>query len=350
MSSPHPAQPDSKLSLRRGLFSVLTLVALTGLMFYIFKDHMSEISAALHSLTIGQTALLLLLGLTYPLMEGIINQRVLSSRVPNYPFLRGLDLSFLGAFGNVVTFGAGTMPMQGYDISLNGLDVGPGIGLMTLEYVFHKGAVLLYAAVLLLFYGRWLLDADSAGLMRYLLPACLVVAVIILALVLVCTSRTIQKLAYRLLGLLPRTDKWQARRQSWTAQLDGLCTESRRLLQNRFLCLQVFALQVCKLALMYTIPWFSIRFMGLAPLTFGQVQTLAALMMLLSNALPNLGGMGSIETAFYLIFTGFLGESAAMSALVVYRAATYYLPFVVSCVGFFFIQRRWTRARPKKSD
>ena len=100
---------------------------------------------------------------------------------------------------------------------------------------------------------------------------------------------------------------------------------------------------------MYTIPWFSIRFMGLAPLTFGQVQTLAALMMLLSNALPNVGGMGSIETAFYLIFTGFLGESAAMSALVVYRAATYYLPFVVSCVGFFFIQRRWTRARPKKS-
>ena len=114
---------------------------------------------------------------------------------------------------------------------------------------------------------------------------------------------------------------------------------------NRFLCLQVFALQVCKLALMYTIPWFSIRFMGLAPLTFGQVQTLAALMMLLSNALPNVGGMGSVEASFYLVFTGFLGQSGTMSVLLLYRAATYYFTFAVSCVGFFFIQRRWARGK-----
>ena len=338
-------QPAGTLSLRRGLLSVLTLLVLTGLMFYIFKDHLPEISAALGKLGPGQAVFLLLLGLTYPVIEGLISQRVLSSRVPGYPFRRGLDLSFLGAFGNVVTFGAGTLPMQGYDISLNGLDVGPGIGLMTLQYVFHKGAVLLAAAVLLLCNARWILEADSAGLMQYLLPACLMVAAIILALVLVCTSRTIQKLAYRLLDLLPKTDKWQARRQSWTNQLDGLCIESRRLLQNRVLCLQVLALQVVKLVLMYAIPWFSARFMGLSDLTFWQAETLAALMMLLSNALPNVGGMGSIETAFYLIFTGFLGDSATMSALVVYRAATYYVPFAVSCVGFFLIQRRWTRAR-----
>ena len=30
-----------------------------------------------------------------------------------------------------------------------GLPVGPGVGLMTLEYVFHKSAVLLYATVML---------------------------------------------------------------------------------------------------------------------------------------------------------------------------------------------------------
>lgn len=345
MHHSNQAQPAGSFSARRGLLSVLTLLLLTGLMFYIFKDHLPEIADALGHLTLGQAAFLLLLGLTYPVIEGLISQLILASRIPGYSFRRGLDLSFLGAFANVVTFGAGTMPMQCYDISLSGLGAGPGFGLMTLQYVFHKGAVLLYAAVLLLFHGRWILAADSAGLMQYLLPACLMVAVIILVLVLVCTSRTIQKLAYRLLDLLPKTETWQARRQSWTAQLDGLCVESRRMLQNRLLCLQVLALQIFKLALMYAIPWFSSRFMGLSPFTFWQVQTLTALMMLLSNALPNLGGMGSIETAFYLIFTGFLGESDTMSALVVYRAATYYVPFAVSCLGFFFIQRRWTRAR-----
>ena len=235
--------------------------------------------------------------------------------------------------------------MQGYDISLSGLPAVPGMGLMTLQYVFHKGAVMVYAVLLLALNGRWLLAADAAGMMRYLLPACLMVAAIILALVLVCTSRTVQRAAYWALGRLPDTGKWQARRQSWTRQLDGLAAESRSLLADRKLCIQMFLLQVVKLALMYAIIWLGTDFMDLGPLTFWQAQTLAALMMLLSNALPNVGGMGSVEASFYLVFTGFLGQSGAMSVLLLYRAATYYFTFAVSCVGFFFIQRRWARGK-----
>ena len=209
-------QPSGGLSFRRSLLSVLTLLLLTGLMFLIFQDHLPEIRQAIGKLSPAQLGLLLALALTYPLIEGVISQRVLASRVPGFSFRRGLDLAFLGAFGNVVTFGAGTLPMQGYDISLSGLPAVPGMGLMTLQYVFHKGAVMVYAVLLLALNGRWLLAADAAGMMRYLLPACLMVAAIILALLIVCTSRTVQRAAYWALGRLPDTGKWQARRQSWT--------------------------------------------------------------------------------------------------------------------------------------
>ena len=99
-------------------------------------------------------------------------------------------------------------------------------------------------------------------------------------------------------------------------------------------------IQLVKLSLLYTIPWLGIRFMGLEPLGFWQAQMLAALMMLLSNALPNVAGMGSIETAFLLVFQSFLGASGAMSALVLYRLASYYFTFVLSAVAFFLIQHR----------
>ena len=164
-------QPSGGLSFRRSLLSVLTLLLLTGLMFLIFQDHLPEIRQAIGRLSPAQLGLLLALALTYPLIEGVISQRVLASRVPGFSFRRGLDLAFLGAFGNVVTFGAGTLPMQGYDISLSGLPAVPGMGLMTLQYVFHKGAVMVYAVLLLALNGRWLLAADAAGMMRYLLPA-----------------------------------------------------------------------------------------------------------------------------------------------------------------------------------
>ena len=45
--------------------------------------------------------------------------------------------------------------------------------------------------------------------------------------------------------------------------------------------------QTLKLFLMFTLPWFCIRFMGLScGLSFWQVQLLTSLMLFLSNALP----------------------------------------------------------------
>ena len=75
-------QPSGGLSFRRSLLSVLTLLLLTGLMFLIFQDHLPEIRQAIGKLSPAQLGLLLALALTYPLIEGVISQRVLASRVP----------------------------------------------------------------------------------------------------------------------------------------------------------------------------------------------------------------------------------------------------------------------------
>ena len=82
-----------------------------------------------------------------------------------------------------------------------------------------------------------------------------------------------------------------------------------------------------------------IRFMGLTPLRFEQVQLLTSLMLFLSNALPNVAGMGSIETAFLLLYSSFLPQGEGMSVLMLYRIASYYMVFAASAVGFFFAQR-----------
>ena len=97
---------------------------------------------------------------------------------------------------------------------------------------------------------------------------------------------------------------------------------------------------------MYTIPYFCLRFMGLSSaLGFGQVQLLTALMLFLSNALPNVAGMGSIETAFLLVFGAFLPRGETMSVLMLFRIATYYVVVAVSAVGFFFAQKNAKKLR-----
>ena len=44
--------------------------------------------------------------------------------------------------------------------------------------------------------------------------------------------------------------------------------------------------------------------------------------------------MGSIETAFLLVFGSFLERGEVMSVLMLYRIASYYVVFAASAVGF----------------
>ena len=198
--------------------------------------------------------------------------------------------------------------MQSYYLYRSGLPLGPGVGLMTLQYVFHKTTVLLYATVMLLLQHRWL-AANTSGVMH----------------------------------------SWQTRREKWLEQLDTLGTESRHLLADKGRCVQIFALHTLKLFLMYTLPYLCIRFMGLpCGLSFWQVQLLASLMLFLSNALPNVAGMGSIETAFLLVFGSFMTRGEAMSTLMLFRIASYYFVFGFSAVASLFAQKHLDRMDAQK--
>lgn len=329
-------------SRKKSVISLLVLFALTGVLVLLFKDHWGEITAALSTLSVWQVLLVLAVGLSYPIMEGVIAWVIVRSRLPEFPLWQGIDAAWYGTFGNVITLGAGAVPMQTYYLYRCGLPVGPGVGLMALEYVFHKTTVLLYATVMLLSQHNWL-SQNTSGIINYLPLAYLVVAVIIAALVLICVSPLVQNLARWLLGFLPKTEKWQQRRTSWQQQLDILGEESRRLLADKRRCVLLILLQAVKLFGLFCLPYLCIRFMGLSPLRFEQVQLLSSLVLFLSNALPNVAGMGSVETAFLLVFGCFLTQGETMSVLMLYRIASYYFVVAASAVGFFFAQKHLNR-------
>ena len=331
----------SQPSRKKAVFSLLILLALTCVIVLIFRDHWAEITAALAQLNLWQVLVVLALGISYPLLEGCVSYVIVRGRLPGFTLRQGIDNAWCGTFGNVVTLGAGVVPVQTWYLHQAGLPIGPGVGLMTLQYVFHKTTVLLYATVMLLLQHNWL-AANTSGVMGYLPLAYAVVAAIIVVLVLVCVSPLVQNLARWLMGFLPKTEKWQQRRAGWQQQLDILGEESRRLLADKPRCLKIFVLQAVKLFGLFCLPYLCIRFMGLSPLGFWQVQLLTSLVLFLSNALPNVAGMGSIETAFLLVFGSFLERGEVMSVLMLYRIASYYFVFAASAVGFFIAQRHLT--------
>lgn len=309
-------------SRRKTLLSLGVLALLTGIVVFIFREHWAEISEALSRLTLGQGLLALAVGLSYPLLEGVSSWLIVRSRLSHFPLRQGIDNAWMGTFGNVVGLGA---------------------GLMTLQYVFHKTSVLLYATVLLLA-GRPWIAANSDGVLRYLPGAYAVVAGVIVGLIALCALPVVQRLARWLLHFLPDTGRWAERRESWLKQLDTLSTESRHLLADKPRCAAILGVHLVKLFLLFCLPWMGLRFMGLdTGLAFWQVQLLTSLTLFVSNALPNVAGMGSVETAFLLVYSSFLPDASSMSLLMFYRLASYYAVFAASAVGFALAQRRLNR-------
>lgn len=254
-------------------------------------------------------------------------------RLPGFSLPQAWRAVLLKVFGDVASFRTASVPMQAYLLHRNGLAPGAGVGLMTLEYVFHKLSILLYATAMLLLQYRWLLEARPE-LTGYLLPACGVIALIITALVLVCTWRRVQRAALWCVGRLPNSEKWAGRKKKLRDQLEALYTESQALLRDRPRCGKVLALNAVKLFVLFSIPYVCMEVLEVPGPAFGQMQLLTALMFLITSVLPNVAGVGPAEFAFLLIFSPCVGEPAAALALVLYRAATYYAPFLVSALSF----------------
>lgn len=321
------------------LTGLLVLLALTALSAVLLRGTGVGALDALRAVPPRSLALLAALEAGYQLLDALACRTVVRTRAPGFGLRQAWEVVHLNIFGDIASCGAASAPMQSYALHRCGLPVGAGLGLMTLRYVFHKLSVMLYASALLAAQWPWLKESGSAAT-RYLALAYLVSAAISVGLALLCTWGRLQRLALRLAARLPDTGKWAGRKGKLCAQLDALYAESRRMLRNKACCARLLALNTVKLSLLCAMPWVCMRALGLPCPGFAQMQLLSSLMLLLTGVLPNVAGVGPTEFAFLLLFAPYAGQSGAALALVLYRAFTYYLPFLVS-IGPFCQMGRW---------
>ena len=323
---------------RSYLVSAVTLALLFGIFLLVFRGELPEIWQSLRAVPLRGVLWLLVLGLAYEGMEAALAMVLLRAR-GDIRYADALNATFLAVFGNIATMGAGTLPMQSFYLYRRGLDAGGALGIMASEYVLHKISVLIYATIALLLGGGWLRESAS-GLARYVGIGYMIGALIVLALTLLYTWDKVLTLVQALLQKLPDTPKWNERREKWAGSLTQLNTEARKVLLVPSVRVRGVAVSLLKLFVLYSIPYFALRLAGCTVLSFAEVQLLSSLMLLITSALPNVAGVGPTEFAFLLLFSSWAGTAEASSALVLYRVATYFFPFLLSVFAFLREEKR----------
>lgn len=301
-----------------------------------------EIAASLRGISGGQLLALLGMGMLYQLLDAAACHVLIRGQCPQFAYRQAVCVIFLGVFANVATFGAGTMPLQGYYLHRCGVNPGSGMGFVMIEYMLHKIGVVLFAAGACLASGSWFWPAASS-LRGYILFGFAVDLAISLGLVLLCSWGRLKDLVLRLIGRLPSGGRWDRWKASLAQNVEALYTDSGQLLRSRRCCGRALGIDLLKLAVLYAIPPLCLRIIGETALPFGRGVALSALALLLTGALPNVAGMGSLELAFMLVFSAFIPRGRASAALVLYRVATYFFPLLVSVGVFARFQRRHMR-------
>lgn len=304
----------------------------------VFHDHWQSIWHGLAQVPVWGVALLIALGLLSTLLDALAHRALIRPGLPDFSVLQSVRLLYLGIFGNVATLAAGTLPLQSHYLHKRGMMAGAGIGTILLEYVFHKTTVLLYAGGMLLIGGHWL-HLSGSGYAGYLAAGYVIATLIIVFLVLLCTSSHVQKFLRWLVGRFPEKGVWAVRKPVWNRHLEALTERSHEVLQNKKACAQCFLLTVLKLFVLYSIPYACFRLLDVSILSYGASHLITALMLLLTGAIPNIGGMGPTEAAFLFLFSPYVGRASALSALILYRIATYFVPFLLSMAVFFHYQK-----------
>lgn len=208
--------------------------------------------------------------------------------------------------------------------------------------------ILLYATIALLLGGGWL-RATVTGIARYLWIGYGISAAIILTLTLLYTWDKVLHLVLFLLGKLPKTEKWECRGAKWSNSLIQLNAQAGQVLLVPASSIACICINVGKLFILYSIPYLSLRLLGIDALSFWQVQLLSSVMLLITSALPNVAGVGPMEFAFLLMFSGYVGSIGAASALVLYRMASYFAPLLYGAFTFWRIQKRVLHAHESPS-
>ncbi|GCF94528.1 phosphatidylglycerol lysyltransferase [Enterococcus florum] len=335
-----------KFSVNRKLvLNILFFIVILGLIIFVVRDSLSEIFSELAS-TSGP----LLLGVTFfglisQLIEGYTIKNIAAEYNPEFSIMDGFFASAYATFYRVVTFGTGSIVAEVIFYRKKGLKVSQGTGVTALRMVIYKIAVMIWALVFL-FIKSDVLQAEIPNGITLVLIGIGVSLTIVAVLLLFSLNLQAQVLLVIVTNRLFKTKKLRDLVDKANLQFYSLRETIQTFLRNKRVVLTVFLSNMAKLAVWYLIPYFILS-QEYSHIDLLLTVALISFTVTLGGVLPAPGGIGGFEFVYVLLFQELIGRVEAISSMLLYRYATYLLPFLIGMVYVLVNKQREIRTEIK---
>lgn len=314
---------------------IVLILGMVGILCYMFKDSYKEIFHQVSLMDKGIFAIALVLGNAYYLIDAFVYWSLLNKNRYKINYLRCIALAYMSIFFNVTTFGVGIKPAQVAYLHRKKVDPGAAIGILISPYVFTKTTIVVYALIMLALNNQFVVGnfSDTFG---YIYAGVGLSIVIITALILVCGAKWFHKFICKIADAILGRGKLAKYHlnEKIKEQISVLHEASCKIIRKPLEWFKFVVINTLRQSCWYFIPVIAIFAMGgtLGDVTIGEALTVTALMQLLMGVIPTSGGVGSLEVVFSLLFAAVFGKITAGSCMIIYRLATYYIPFIVSII------------------
>ena len=309
------------------IIAILATLFLILVLYLIFHDSLGEIKTQLFQADKKALLILVIFGNLYVLLDGWVLHYMIVKNLEKCTFWQAIRLAYMVMFFNVTTFAAGTKPAQIYDLYQES-QIKPG-----------KLTIVLYAAVMLCFFHTVLFQVSGLE-KNYLLTGFGVSFAILLFLTMFCIN---QKFAPWLLRCSDhiKKEKIKEKVKAGIAQMEDFSRVGSVVIKDKKQWIGLIFRNAVKMTCLYALPAVAIFAVTGERLPLSVLECLAfsSVMQLLIGVIPSSGGTGSTELVFLMLFGSMTEKSVCGAAMILYRMATYYLPFLISIPLLFFGKR-----------
>lgn len=319
-------------------FLIIIIIGAIAIYFSIGNDLEKSIEA-LKNVNPFWISVSIVLMFGYYILDGMIVYLFGKSYNNNYKYQKGFSNAISGTFFNGITpFASGGQFAQVYIFKMQGISPANASSILLMIFIVYQSVLVCYTGLIMIFRFDFYNNIYS-GFFSLAILGFVINTAVITGLFLGAKSQRMQNFfcgsIVRILNKIHIVKNYEETKNKISHQLENFRKELNVLQKNKSLLIKTAVLNILKLTIIYSIPFFIAKSLNISVdiSSFVDFIGICSFVYLITSFVPIPGASGGSEGVFYLLFHQILGGGVT-TTLLLWRFVTYYLGLIIGGLIF----------------
>ena len=319
---------------------VLILSLTTFVLYFTLKDNYVETFALLKHAKLSWLFIVFAAAILYQAIIGLILKIITNMSNSEYKFRQGFVNALVASFFHGITPSAsGGQFAQVYVFKKQNIPFSDSASILWMDFILYQSTMVASVLFLLLIKFKYFYTLHSEFFIL-VIAGFVVNSLVIVGLYLIVHYKKlyswITTVGIELGSKIHLVKDKEKTLNSLNAQLERFDLETKKLKNHRPLIYKVVGLNLIRLTLYYSIPFFCAKAIGIeiSQGLFINVLALSSFVAMINCFIPLPGASGGTEATYVLMFSTIFSRVGATSTMILWRFSTYYLIMFIGGITF----------------